>query len=872
MGGALVALLMVSACDKDQNKPNQGKPEEKKTAEISNVKAEITTAEIKLATKGLTEYAYLVYGAEEETEEDPTLIFVSGTKGELKDGDNSVIISGLEANSSYKAVFALKDAEEYYEDLLLAEINTTDYVETFTLIETYSDGVKFNLKVPQSVREAGNVLRWGIATLPMYKNWKSEWQYFTDAEMLLHNGNVFGNYIKNDSTFVFNGNNIYETDENGEPIMDPMTGDFNLIHFPFTPGEPVIFMAGEFSWYEYPENPDDDIYGFGQGGYFDALFDSNGFYGYGDGGDDWEIDPWSVDVQDDMTAAEDEYWKGFYIRRKMICNPPTKLDANIDIDINAKAIDGTITITPDDKVLKYGVWLTDEMTYQQALQEFLGGDESLIQWFVTSYFAATQIGVPVFEGTTEIGLKEFFWEVAPESEYRVVVVGIGDEDLMTQCYYNIPFSTTAKTLPAPEVEVKALPSDDPYHVSFNVKCTTKDAASAKYAMNYTREWEMEFNAGNTVADLVSQGYSLSAADVAQMNTEEGLNLTFSCMPNSSNSLGILAYNEEDTCNEREAYATVASPKEKALDPVDSKLLDRLTGEWTMTSEGCEGKTKVTVSNGFTYPETLDQSVYDTYASMSKPLNKEEVDALFAEFKQEIDEYNAWLKGQNRVVCLGFGFEDPNGYIKYYTVNTPFDLFCSKTYTGYDNESMIWDCGPKWYLDVNADGSVVAPINMERFYPSNLAGYYTTYFVGYDSAKFSYLPSLSDGSNATFPVEVAADNSTITVNALAAGDYVFYPNMLRFFYGSAQTCGQVIKAPVVLAKGWTEETETTSVSRKSVNSQNVNASAAFGYAPKSANAVMRKTPLHSTKKVNKVVYKPVSFEEAQQRLNAAYGRK
>ena len=109
------------------------------------------------------------------------------------------------------------------------------------------------------------------------------------------------------------------------------------------------------------------------------------------------------------------------------------------------------------------------------------------------------------------------------------------------------------------------------------------------------------------------------------------------------------------------------------------------------------------------------------------MEREEVDALYAEFKTEVDEYNAMLKSQNRLLCTGFGFQETKHDLDF---NSPFDLFCSDSYNGYDNESMIWDCGPKWFIEINQDGSAVVPINQNRFYPLTTSGYYTYYLAGY----------------------------------------------------------------------------------------------------------------------------------------------
>ena len=84
--------------------------------------------------------------------------------------------------------------------------------------------------------------------------------------------------------------------------------------------------------------------------------------------------------------------------------------------------------------------------------------------------------------------------------------------------------------------------------------------------------------------------------------------------------------------------------------------------------------------------------------------------MYEGFKKQLKLYNERLRGQNRLLCLGLDIDRP----KYeYSTNylagwkTPYDLFIATTeeYNGYDTESMFFDFGPKWYLEMKSDGSV-----------------------------------------------------------------------------------------------------------------------------------------------------------------------
>ena len=144
--------------------------------------------------------------------------------------------------------------------------------------------------------------------------------------------------------------------------------------------------------------------------------------------------------------------------------------------------------------------------------------------------------------------------------------------------------------------------------------------------------------------------------------------------------------------------------------------------------------KVEIVSGLTCPESLSQEVIDYYLDNTN-YSKEQVEKLYEGFKKQLKLYNERLRGQNRLLCLGLDIDRP----KYeYSTNylagwkTPYDLFIATTeeYNGYDTESMFFDFGPKWYLEMKSDGSVVAPFDVTNLPPLTLwnkgAEYY---FIG-----------------------------------------------------------------------------------------------------------------------------------------------
>ena len=237
------------------------------TAAVEAVNAEVLSAEVTLNVSKLIEYAYIISDSEIEIT-DPAVIFATGTTGTLIEGTNSIFFTGLEGSKTYYGIVAFKkSADEFFDITLPFSFTTGNYTETYTLIDTYSDGFKLHFKVPQSVKDAGNAIRFNVGSLPMYLNAKLGWFAQLEPDMLLQNGQQ---HFVNDTTLCYTSDNIYAKDANGEFILDEWSGEPFMLHTPFSPGEPIIFTAGEFSW------DDTDFTGWGSG-YYNALFDLDAY-------------------------------------------------------------------------------------------------------------------------------------------------------------------------------------------------------------------------------------------------------------------------------------------------------------------------------------------------------------------------------------------------------------------------------------------------------------------------------------------------------------------------------------------------------------------------------------------------------------------
>ena len=784
----------IAGCDNKEDDLNKVNPQGP-SVELTVNSSDASGATVTVKTAHITEVAWTV-AAEEPENLSAAILFKDGTVQSCEDGENTVSVSGLEPLTHYIFYLAAKtDTDEYYSDgeseIVTAEFTTADFTEDVTIVDRTYDGFSVHVKVPESVKEAGNVLRYSYGSLVMYNSNKSGWMAQADAQMLEANGQV---YIEDSQTIVYNEENSYYTDDEGNVIV---------LYDPLVPGEPGVFFVGEFAWGE-------SIYGWGEG-YYSALFDFDGWY-------------------NDM-ENEDAYWTGHFKKINVRAREPEVLDATVDVDCSdVQAVTGTVRFTPDPEVYQYCVCVMDHAAYLSML-ELLDNNEEYLQWFTTSYYASSMLGMQTFQGNVEMDLTQYYY-LEEQSHYHVLVTAMGDAEGTAQSFSHIEFDTTEKSMAAPEVTVTAIPNpsgeEDPFEVWFNIKNTgSVEVASAMYAANYEREWAGALQQGMTYADITASGNGFTSAEVAQINTAEGYDVAFSTLDDMTTVLAVLAYNIEETPNDLNAedcpaIASATSIPQPDAERVDSELFSALEGEWTMTADVYKNEysyetytwetvhmedqtTKVTIYDGIEdYPETLPEDVYDIYIAAG--LSREEATAYYEEFKMEAEAFNAKVRGQNRLLCLGFGYDDPDSYYgPVYTPTTPYELFCNAEYSSYDVASLFYDFGPKWYLQVDADGNVSVPVNSERMYPLQAWTDNNIYYLA-GVGEDGYVSVGEGGENLYFPANVASDNNTVTVSPMTltttSGEGLFYPNGIYLSYGSAVVGGYTVDSEVTLTRGWT----------------------------------------------------------------------
>lgn len=760
------------------------------------------------------EMAYLV--SEESILITPVLLFKEGGKGTIitvKHGDVVRIKNGVVQDTEYYLYAAAKLSAMEYSPIINLTFKTKKYefTETVTVVETYYDGFKVHVAVPEEVKAKGNVLRYGTTSLAMYN--KATQLYGTqDVDRLIGNGDAYGRYIKNDSTLVFNNENIYERNPDGSYYKDPETGEMWDIHDPIAPGEPCVFLVGEFEWAETSQEIEDKI---GIAGWHPAYI---------------------IPMYDFRTDT----WTGEFKKTEFRAKEPALLDAEINIEISdISPIDARILIDVDENVYQYIYAVMDMNTYN-AMLGLCGDNEDYIQWFLTSYLAVFELGCEARSDDLEVNAASHFTEpLSAGEDYVVVLTAFGNAEGSTQKFVKKEFTASKATKPRPVIEVTAVPSEDPYLATFNIKAgkdsqgNVQHILGAYYAANYTREWQLMFNQKYTYETILKGNYYFGEAELAQINSEEGLDFTVYTLDGETTRMAVYGYNDEYTFNQVDPvsvadYTAPYAPAKPAAAGYDA-LVAQLEGEWTATAtikanmlvDGTEDqydtyllehKSKVVLSGSVAgAPNPVPEYTYELYSSMSR----DEVDGMIEELDLLAGAFTEnRLVNQNRILASGFIDFDYHKNPGRLDWKSPFDLFVATDYSSVDIPQLLYDFGPKWYLEVLEDGSVIVPFSSELMPPMHSWPGFPYYVGAYDGGQYVFYDATEDYPG--FPVEISQDK--IVIKPMVINGQNYYMNALGFSQEAVATgTADIIPivSEIVLTRGWTAPEQAAAVKPASV---------------------------------------------------------
>ena len=746
----------------------------------------------------------------------PAVLFKTGEVIEVADGDVIELREGIQQDTHYYIYAVARFDETTYSERISLEATTTKYEfnELITIVETYLDGYKAHITVPQETKDRNHAIRAGSMPLSWYYLMtSSKGQTTVDVQAIASNGNPYEGHMFTDSTIVLNDKNVILLDEKGNPVLDENNEQID-IHDPIVPGEPTILIAGE-TYYGTPE-------------------DFNYVVGYTAP----TMDSWSVPYFD----PEKREWLGAFQKKEFFTKEPTLCDATVEIDIPEDEItvtDAMIYFEMSDDAYSYFYIVLDNSTYNQILSTYLNGNEDWYRWFLTSYIGFYEWGIfPETENIAVNAASSFVEPLTGGDTYHVLVTVFGDEDGATQRFIHKTFKAKDKTKVAPVIEVTAIESSDPYTATFNIKAgadskgNVQPIMGAYWVCNYARDFELMFNADYTYATLLkNMGWTFSSEEIAQVNSPEGLTVTFPTLDGEVTRFAAYGCNDEYTFNvideeHTAGWADCKSPLAESVAPVSSELFTLLEGDWTASAKlramqqepdgsiltyHVDHKSKINISaSAPELPATLDESVYGLYAGTpEKPgKSKEDVDNMFEELKELSDLFTeSRLVGQNRLLCSGFMDFDPAAPqlgVNRLEFRSPYDLFVATDYSSVDVSQLIYDFGPKWFLQIQEDGSVIVPFHSMMLPPmSNWPGY--AFYTGGVADGMAFYDS--NESYPGFPVEISDDLNTITIKPIVlndgATDYYYYMNAIGVSQQGGLEIISTVITDIVLKRGWTE---------------------------------------------------------------------
>lgn len=726
------------------------------------------------------EVAYIL-DTKEKLMNNPAVMFISGKTMVVRPDETVRLTNGIDEMTQYYLYIVAKLNQAEYSEILTIPFKTTKYNfevderNFLNVVDRSYDGYQMRITVPEETKERGNAIRYSQCDLMQYNYSRQTGN--DDYFSLLYNGGVW--FTDEDITASFNEElNWYLTGQDTDADGDEDWANYwNSI----SPGEPVVFIAGEFAYMEDTPDYENEVFGYPAGwpaGFYLPQIDPK-YYGrnFGDaeddGGDDTEDDEESSIEQSTMGVITDwnldqpldDHWTGAFQRKIFHTKEPSVLDAGVQIDlVDVSPIEAYIKFTPDEDVYQYCVGIFDAATYNQMLKLLTLEDGTILdeylQWSVTSYFSAYIFSTFALKGTQTIRLSDLFYvtNLPEQATMYVLVTAMGDVYGSTQSFQQTSFQLEPKVLPEPQIIVTAdMENSSPYVAAFNIRCENYEQVPltrAYYAANYVRDWKLALNAGSTYSSLVLSNAAVgffteeelngwevinkdgTVTKYPGINSKEGYTIKIPSVDGEQTRMVVLGYNEELTHNNVDKYdfieecpaaADVTTPFADPKPYVSPTHYMDLKGDWTISALLQNGAdeddtftytSKVTITDNLNdYPATLSDEVYDIYKKAGK--EKDDVDGYYNEFKELAATIaDERLANQNRLLCMGW-FD--NGQYGRLDTRTPYDLFIAKDYSSVDVSSIYNDYGPKWYIEAVEDEegnvSLVVPFDSNVLPPT-----------------------------------------------------------------------------------------------------------------------------------------------------------
>lgn len=812
-------------------------PEVEYALEIETKEIGATTVSFTINTKGISKVHYFVDEGASLTATE--LLIVSKGKEIKIDEDGTFVqtISGFQANKLYAVHFAgTKNDDSFYGEPIKVEFTTANFEGEITFFDVEQRSFKVHVNFPEDVKERGNVLKWGICDAMIYKTIGIH----ADA---LNRHDTMGTYFDDTKTFTFDN-----SEENSYPIRDGKPDYDAWLYESIVPGQPTYFMLGEFEYvkegelgYDYQDKDGDWLYGdytagWHEPGWYHALFD---YYNYSGGNEMFGGGPHDPKLQsvpmgtsplaEEIFTDQHEYWSGYYRVFRLRTALPEKLDGHIEIDDSGlKPNGGIIRLTPSENV---GVFLagifTDE-TWEIFLNSLPDREPETIQWGLTTRMAFQSHGVIQLSGDTDLNPNDIWLYPDTDTRYRLVLVGMGEEldenDMPTgekqfyqEHFYRLPKPTKgAPTLSIKAIDAPAGEESSPYELWYNIRCTSGDAVRVKYAYDVKHAWDQALMS-YSVSEIINMGQEFSSQEMVYINSESGYSFKFTQLqPDKTYGLGVMVWNDEGTPSTAR-YVESSTSAEELPDRSESSLFSELQGDWMISADYIytvhsneTGEDKVVTERRETPVHIGDlvfdrrfitDAVYDRFATSTRnKMTAEQVDAQLDQIDEIFASYNEKTRNYNRLSCQGYDLYPippyySNSATAYLSPETLFVAAAADSYTYIDAAGLLYDFGPKWYLEIDAAGNVTVPFNVLTMDPS--MGYSGLYMMGVNSTNLQGMGMIItvDGQTGHFPVQISDDKNTITIKPLELNGEKYYPHLVTL----DGACSAFIQSDITLRR-------------------------------------------------------------------------
>lgn len=729
-----------------------------------------TSADFTLNLEGVSQYAYVTIPDDsikgELTGKD--VFLKAQTNGDsiytAKAGKNNVSIYGLDGKTKYTTFFGFKVGNDY--EVKKQSFTTPAYSQRITVVKADWNTYKVHFEVPDTM-----YYRYTFMDADTYWAMKEQF-YNSDYGYLDYNGDLVA---KGPKTVELTNGGLANPD-NEESVVSVL------------PGSRYYVLLGECD----------------KDGHMKATLGTGG--GGDDGGVLMSSRPDLGDYTEKYTDDDLASYDGWFARQDFWTKAPEHPENQLTItqqSITERHANYSISLNPDDDMIGWGyIYLpTSEVDHIKTWV----GDKGLYTYLLTN--------CSKISGPQDLSLELGKDENGDNMKYKLYIFGVYNDDLTKYSIWEQDVEAIKSNKPRPKMEVTAVNTGDPWSVTYRVKCTSKDCKSLRYLMNDEIKWKQVESSlqqsGSTIEDFFnSQATSVTdESELAQVNSDEGLEMTFSSYEATAERLVVAGLNEDEAQGDL-AQLTYTTPEENGT-PIQSSLFTDLAGDWTATyktydtsGKEVEKKFKVTIGgkpgevpSSFNSGETYDAIVnwFIKNKGLTEDEAKQQVATDFATFKDRYAHFTEKYRNLNRLVIQGF--EPLNA-----TYKDPFNLFTDTGYSSYTVDELFYDYGPKLFFQVGKDkdgkDTLALFTNPSRVAPMMAWKYYDYYMIGYSKTAGKYITSPS------FHATVSDDKKTITIGGVDYGGNTYYPSVGYFSGQYAYTVARG-SGVLTLTKGWTD---------------------------------------------------------------------